>query len=905
MLFSFFAQAQILFIENDFDKALKEAEQTGKTIFVDAYTDWCGPCQWMQNVTFQSESVGQYYNEVFVCVKMNMDTPNGRQFAQQYSVNAYPTLLYIESNDSLVHREVGAKTAPDLIDLGQLINTNQVLSQYIDGSIPVSGSSIRIPNNNGRFTIGMRGQRLMYGYPYPNSTSHFIAKIDNKFASNNSSFSNTYTQTREIYPKKKIKKFLHKLLRKKPKIKLVEMKRSEKNLSYLIDTLVLTLGGATLISDIDYDFSDVKIRQILTPVNSDLEPAPLDSFGRYIQIKYEFENKSDKTKTIGLAMFFDTMIDNNDACVIEAYNENEDVEKRKKRTRNYETKYTKLEVPDRLLAYQNPRKKTKELTGDFLLARKDATKPHEVYIGSWGYLYGVQWLPRSKASKKYFDSGIFLKWKDLKLKAKEKKIFIIYYGSYSPRELEIIPSNTKVYGHDRDGQKIIPDEYIFDATELEIWKGEKTTLKWSSTNTRGATIKIAEMNYENQDEQDKKITAEGVENIGELECTPEESKIYQLIFEKDGKVIQTLNVIVTVNEKILPERIPMNGQFTLGYDDIPILYGYPHNFSNSYYTINYQNQAFTNSIQQVENYSYRTFDCLKYPEAELADLTKLYDTIPNLAIQQSVFKVENVNDANFDYYNIQYKLTNLSDKAMKIDNFSIVNDFNFASFDDCSFSGNAKKIPQNSLLLGEFIPKELNLISDKKEKIAILYGKNNLIFPKSLFIGHWQEIQKNDLEVLKYKEDSGLKQTWNFSIEKKDSVNVGYTLKVPKGKELVYEYNSSVKENSENIYFKENKAELSEGQKKKIKYFIAKNEYKFVIINAYTDFTGTNKKNYEFSIKRSEAVKEYILSIGVNKESILIKNNGETYAKQYKDKSKIKNDKILRKDRKVEIVLYK
>ena len=46
----------IRFHEGSFDEALVRAKQEKKLIFIDFYTEWCGPCKWMSmNVFNRSE----------------------------------------------------------------------------------------------------------------------------------------------------------------------------------------------------------------------------------------------------------------------------------------------------------------------------------------------------------------------------------------------------------------------------------------------------------------------------------------------------------------------------------------------------------------------------------------------------------------------------------------------------------------------------------------------------------------------------------------------------------------------------------------------------------------------------------------------------------------------------------
>ncbi len=111
----------IKFVNNSFEKAKTEAEKTGKLIFVDAYTTWCGPCKWMAANMFTEPSVAAYYNSNFVNLKLDMEKGEGKEFAEKYSVRAYPTLLFIDATGALQHRKVGTvQQAEAMINLGKL-----------------------------------------------------------------------------------------------------------------------------------------------------------------------------------------------------------------------------------------------------------------------------------------------------------------------------------------------------------------------------------------------------------------------------------------------------------------------------------------------------------------------------------------------------------------------------------------------------------------------------------------------------------------------------------------------------------------------------------------------------------------------------------------------------------------
>ena len=109
-----FAQG-VEFRDISFAGALKAAKAENKTVFMDCYTSWCGPCKMMTNDIFPQEKVGKYMNENFVCVKYDMEKGEGVELKKRYEVSAYPTFLVIDADGTMVHRFVGYRTANDLL----------------------------------------------------------------------------------------------------------------------------------------------------------------------------------------------------------------------------------------------------------------------------------------------------------------------------------------------------------------------------------------------------------------------------------------------------------------------------------------------------------------------------------------------------------------------------------------------------------------------------------------------------------------------------------------------------------------------------------------------------------------------------------------------------------------------
>lgn len=113
--------AGIKFFQGTWEEALQTAQEENKMIFLDAYTAWCGPCKLLKRNVFPDERVGNFYNENFINVKVDMEKGIGPKLSRQYRVTAYPTLLFVDGEGNMIKKAVGYHPAPQLIELGRSV----------------------------------------------------------------------------------------------------------------------------------------------------------------------------------------------------------------------------------------------------------------------------------------------------------------------------------------------------------------------------------------------------------------------------------------------------------------------------------------------------------------------------------------------------------------------------------------------------------------------------------------------------------------------------------------------------------------------------------------------------------------------------------------------------------------
>jgi len=97
---------------------LAQAKTENKIVFLDAYASWCGPCKYMQSSVFTDAEVGNFFNQNFINVKMDMEEGEGPELAEQFELGSYPTLYFFDGDGKLLHKKVGSMEPGDLLQLG-------------------------------------------------------------------------------------------------------------------------------------------------------------------------------------------------------------------------------------------------------------------------------------------------------------------------------------------------------------------------------------------------------------------------------------------------------------------------------------------------------------------------------------------------------------------------------------------------------------------------------------------------------------------------------------------------------------------------------------------------------------------------------------------------------------------
>ncbi len=116
----------------DLSEVLFFAKAENKLVFLDVYTDWCLPCQIMDEDVFSNNELAHYYDERFVSYKVNAEKGTGPLIAINYDVPAYPTLLFLNTEGEVLVKKLGSARRLEMFDLADEAVAKGVMPEESD-----------------------------------------------------------------------------------------------------------------------------------------------------------------------------------------------------------------------------------------------------------------------------------------------------------------------------------------------------------------------------------------------------------------------------------------------------------------------------------------------------------------------------------------------------------------------------------------------------------------------------------------------------------------------------------------------------------------------------------------------------------------------------------------------------
>lgn len=122
----------LAFFEGTWAQTVQEAKKENKLIFIDFYTEWCGPCLHMAETVFTLPDVGYFYNTHFINAKIDAEKGEGIALAQKYGVKAFPSYLFIDpATEEAMHKSSSRQSGEQFIYTGQSAMTPRLRSFFL------------------------------------------------------------------------------------------------------------------------------------------------------------------------------------------------------------------------------------------------------------------------------------------------------------------------------------------------------------------------------------------------------------------------------------------------------------------------------------------------------------------------------------------------------------------------------------------------------------------------------------------------------------------------------------------------------------------------------------------------------------------------------------------------------
>jgi len=104
-----------------YEEGMQKAKSEGKPIFIDFWSQSCGPCVEMENKVYPDEDVIEKSSD-FINIKV--DAYAERQLSTEYNIESIPTLIFLNSDGEEIKRVRGLVYSSELINtMDEVLNS--------------------------------------------------------------------------------------------------------------------------------------------------------------------------------------------------------------------------------------------------------------------------------------------------------------------------------------------------------------------------------------------------------------------------------------------------------------------------------------------------------------------------------------------------------------------------------------------------------------------------------------------------------------------------------------------------------------------------------------------------------------------------------------------------------------
>jgi thioredoxin 1 len=105
----------------EWDSVLAVSKSTGRPVFLDISTTWCGFCRKLHRNVYTDTTLSSFFNTRFINISLDGDHSFGKVIGSTYGVRGYPSLLFLNHEGGLLHRVNGYVEVNVLLSHGRRV----------------------------------------------------------------------------------------------------------------------------------------------------------------------------------------------------------------------------------------------------------------------------------------------------------------------------------------------------------------------------------------------------------------------------------------------------------------------------------------------------------------------------------------------------------------------------------------------------------------------------------------------------------------------------------------------------------------------------------------------------------------------------------------------------------------
>lgn len=121
ILIGFSSKANINFQAVEIESIIPKAQENNRFIFVEFSAEKCSPCVWMETNVFTDPQVARYFNVNFLSVKSNGISVASKFEKYKYSIEMFPTMMFLTPDGEEIIRIEGKTDAENLEKIARLV----------------------------------------------------------------------------------------------------------------------------------------------------------------------------------------------------------------------------------------------------------------------------------------------------------------------------------------------------------------------------------------------------------------------------------------------------------------------------------------------------------------------------------------------------------------------------------------------------------------------------------------------------------------------------------------------------------------------------------------------------------------------------------------------------------------